>query len=186
VVADGRVRVIEIDRVNFNNLIASNGELAVAFAKLTMQRLQRHEEILLTRMAEERKESVQQRRVFVSYSRDDQDFTHKLAADVHDQGVDTWLDKLDIQPGVSWPRAIGKALDTCSSMLLVLSPSALSSENVEAEWNYFLDEKKPVVPVLIGSCSIAFRLRHLQHIDFVEEPYDIALARLVKALRYFD
>jgi CRP-like cAMP-binding protein len=187
VVAIERVQVIEIDRPNFSNLIISNGELAVAFAMLTMKRLQAHEEILLARMAKERKESLNPRRVFVSYSRDDQEFTHKVAADVHAQGIDTWLDKVDINPGESWPRAIGKALDHCSAMLLILSPSSLGSENVEAEWNYFLDEKKPVVPVVYRACSIPFRLRHLQYIDFTtEEAYEITLARLVKALRYFN
>lgn len=51
----------------------------------------------------------------------------------------------NITAGKSWARQVGEALDRCDTMLLVVSPRSIASDNSDDEWNYFLDKKKSVI-----------------------------------------
>jgi len=104
--------------------------------------------------------------VFICYSRKDEDFVLELAKNLKNQGVPVWLDQWDIPSGANWNRAIEAALNECTSLLLVLSPSSVESDDVQSEWLIALDEEKVVVPVLYRSCKIPFRLKSIQYIDF--------------------
>jgi CRP-like cAMP-binding protein len=177
-------RVIEIDQNLFDDYIASNAEVILALTRLTMRQIRYHEERLLAHLAEQQKDPPGLRNVFVSYAREDQEFVLRLAQDIFREGIDVWMDQLNIAPGSSWAREVGRALDTCNTMLLVLSAASLASTNVEDEWNYFLDKGKWIVPVLLEECDIPFRLTRIHYLDFVNTSYDVALARLVSALRF--
>ena len=114
-------------------------------------------------------------RVFICYSRKDEDFVLKLATNLKRQGVPIWLDQWDIPAGANWNRTIEKALNECTRLLLVLSPSSVESDEVQCEWLSALDEKKIVVPILYKPCRMPFRLKPIQYIDFVSRsPDDIA------------
>jgi hypothetical protein len=104
--------------------------------------------------------------IFVSYSRQDLDFALRLVKDLRSAGVDIWLDKLDIPPGAHWDRAVDHALRTCDRILIILSPNAVGSENVQDEIAVALDAGRPVVPVLYSPCKVPLRLMRLQYIDF--------------------
>jgi hypothetical protein len=146
-------RVIEIDQNLFDDYIASNAEVILALTRLTMRQIRYHEERLLAHLAEQQKDPPGLRNVFVSYAREDQEFVLRLAQDIFREGIDVWMDQLNIALGSSWAREVGKALDTCNTMLLVLSAASLASTNVEDEWNYFLDKGKWIVPVLLEECD---------------------------------
>jgi len=114
-------------------------------------------------------------RLFICYSRKDEDFVLKLAANLKNHGVPIWLDQWNIPKGANWPRAIDKALFECRRLLVILSPSAIDSDEVQAEWYTALDEKKVVIPILHQPCRIPFRLKLIQHIDFTSRtPDDLA------------
>ena len=67
-------------------------------------------------------------------------------------------------------------------MLLVLSEHSVESKNVKDEWSYFLEQGKPILPVLKEDCKVPFRLRTLHFIDFTKLDYSTALARVHAAL----
>src|SRR6185295_11627792 len=119
---------------------------------------------------------------FFSYSRDDSEFVLKLASELREQGVNLWLDQLDIKAGERWDSAVEKALGSCQTLIVVLSPSSVASVNVMDEVSYALQSDKRVVPVLSRACAVPFRLRRVQHIDFVDD-YDRGFKRLIQALR---
>src|SRR5262249_29148349 len=50
------------------------------------------------------------------------------------------------------------------------------------EVSYALEEGKLIVPILLRSCAIPFRLRRVQHIDFTAS-YDAGFSQLLRALR---
>jgi hypothetical protein len=50
--------------------------------------------------------------VFVSYSRRDQDYAHKLAEDLRQHGFDVWIDDR-IDYGDQWFNEIVKAIEDC-------------------------------------------------------------------------
>jgi formylglycine-generating enzyme required for sulfatase activity len=125
--------------------------------------------------------SVEQLRYFFSYTRSDSEFVLRLAEELRAVGVNLWLDQLDILGGQHWDRTIEKALKRCQGMVAVLSPEAVVSTNVMDEVSYALDEGKLVVPVLVRSCDIPFRLRRVQYIDFTDD-YATGFSELLRAL----
>ncbi len=121
-------------------------------------------------------------KVFFSYSRADSVFVLRLAKDLRSEGVDLWIDQLDIAAGERWDRAIEDALGAAPCLLVVLSPASVASNNVMDEVSLAFDERKKIVPVLARECTIPFRLRRLQHIDFTAD-YDGALDAVLRALK---
>jgi WD40 repeat protein len=124
-------------------------------------------------------------KIFISYSRKDEDFARQLATDLDRLGASVWIDVDDIPPGVNWSSAIQQGLDDCDTLVLVMSPDALGSTNVTDEWQYFRDEGKPIVPVICRRTQIVhFQLRRIQYIDFAEQDYEMGLNQL--RTRLFD
>jgi beta-lactam-binding protein with PASTA domain len=118
---------------------------------------------------------------FFSYSREDSEFTLRLAGDLKSAGANVWLDQLDIAPGQRWDRSVEDALTNCPRLLVVLSPSSINSTNVLDEVSFALENQKTVVPVLYRDCAIPFRLRRIQYLDFRAD-YAHALKGLLKTL----
>jgi hypothetical protein len=118
---------------------------------------------------------------FFSYSRNDFDFVQKLATELRAAGASLWLDGLDIVGGQRWDRAIEESLRDCKGMIVVLSPASVASDNVMDEVSYALEEQKIVIPVLYRDCTLPFRLRRLQYIDFTKD-YKDGFMQLLKAL----
>ncbi|MGH8533237.1 MAG: toll/interleukin-1 receptor domain-containing protein [Gammaproteobacteria bacterium] len=116
--------------------------------------------------------------IFVSYSRDDSQFAVKLASDLKAAGADAWLDELDIPPGARWDRAVEKALESSTCLIVILSPSSVASDNVMDEVSFAIDEKKAIVPVVIENCRIPLRMRRFQYIDFSDD-YTSSLRKLL-------
>jgi hypothetical protein len=126
--------------------------------------------------------SSEELKYFFSYTREDSEFVLKLAKELRTLGANLWLDQLDILGGQHWDRSVEKALKSCKGMIAVLSPESVASDNVMDEVSYALDEGKLVVPILIRSCDIPFRLRRVQYIDFTED-YEKGFSKLLSALR---
>jgi WD40 repeat protein len=118
-------------------------------------------------------------KVFISYSRKDEEFARQLATDLDRLGASVWIDMDDIPPGVNWSAAIQEGLDACEALVLVMSPDSLGSANVTDEWQYFRDEKKPIIPVLWRRAPIThFQLRRIQYVDFAGQDYTVAVEQL--------
>src|SRR5215471_9397038 len=60
---------------------------------------------------------------FVSYSREDLEFVLRLTKDLKVKGAKVWMDKLDIRPGQRWEIEVETALNKCSRMMVILSPT---------------------------------------------------------------
>ena len=121
-------------------------------------------------------------RYFVSYAREDADFALKLAKELRASGANLWVDKLDIIGGQKWDRAVEKALKASEGMLVVLTPTAVNSDNVMDEVSFALGQKKVVVPVLLEECEIPFRLHRVQHVNFTGD-YEQGFKALLRALQ---
>jgi len=119
--------------------------------------------------------------VFVSYSRADSEFALKLVRDLKAAGISVWLDQLDIIPGQVWDREIEAAVVISPCMLVILSPTSVISDDVANEFNYALDERKIVIPVLHRDCPVPFRLRRRQYADFRQD-YGQGLQDIQRAL----
>ncbi len=119
--------------------------------------------------------------LFISYAREDGAFALRLAHSLREAGIAIWLDKLDIPSGARWDTAIQQALNDCASLLVVLSPASVASENVLDEIGFALHKKKHIVPVLFRPCDMPFRLHRFQYVDFTEN-YEHGLRELLEDL----
>jgi hypothetical protein len=123
------------------------------------------------------------KRIFISYSRLDRDFATRLAKSLADLGADVWIDYEDIPAGLKWSSAIQEGLDTSDGLLVIISPESMVSSNVEDEWQYFLDSKRPVIPILYKPAKIHFQLHRLQYVDFSVTRFGDAFGKLLDELR---
>jgi hypothetical protein len=130
----------------------------------------------------ERPGSAAQELIFISYARPDGVFALRLATDLRAEGVDIWMDQLDLRAGDTWDRAVEAALKRCTHLLVILSPASVASRSVMDEVSYALDENKSTIPVLHQPCEIPFRLRRVQRTDFSVD-YSSAFRQLMASLR---
>lgn len=105
-------------------------------------------------------------RIFVSYSREDAAFANRLAEDLGGAGMMVWLDKRDISPGQLWDKAVESGLTGSDCVLAILSPAAVNSSNFLDEISLALETNKAILPILYRDCTVPFRLRRFQHLDF--------------------
>lgn len=98
-------------------------------------------------------------KAFFSYCRADSFFAYRLAEDLRSAGAQLWIDQLDIRAGERWDRAVLHALADCNTLLVILTPDAIASENVLDEVSFALDNARTVVPVLSRPCEVPLRLR---------------------------
>ena len=67
--------------------------------------------------------------VFLSYSRKDVDYMHRLRDDLVGAGLDVWTDESGLEPGSRrWTSLIEEALEQAQCMVVVLSPDAKESQ----------------------------------------------------------
>jgi tetratricopeptide (TPR) repeat protein len=95
-----------------------------------------------------------------------------LASNLKHQEVPIWLDKWDISPGANWDNAVDQAIEDCTRFLIILSPAAVGSDEVNGELRKALDLDKLIIPVIYQQCSIPRRLLLIQYIDFTSHSPD--------------
>ena len=63
--------------------------------------------------------------VFISYSRKDSDFVHRLHDRLAAEGKDVWIDWEDIPPVAEWFGEISAAIEGADTFIFVLSPESV-------------------------------------------------------------
>ena len=107
--------------------------------------------------------------IFISYSRHDwESHVRPLVEHLRAAGFQVWVDQHLLQGGQDWMDEINHALDVCGRMILCLSPEALESKYVRMEYRYFIEENKPIIPVMCRETRLLAELRGLQWL-----PYDL-------------
>jgi tetratricopeptide (TPR) repeat protein len=118
---------------------------------------------------------------FFSYCREDSGFALRLVDDLKAAGANVWLDQRDILPGQRWDHVVEDALTNCPRMVVLLSSASVNSTNVMDEVSFALEEQKTVIPVIYRDCTVPFRLRRVQHVDFRQD-YGRGLQALLNIL----
>jgi TIR domain-containing protein len=118
-------------------------------------------------------------RIFISYSRKDRDFMERLQDSLTKSSFSTWVDVRNILGGRAWKSEINIALEDCKAMILIISPEAMKSEYVKIEWEFFINNKKALIPVLWKSTEIPHPICDIQYIDFRSlNNYDASFEKL--------
>jgi TIR domain len=104
------------------------------------------------------------RQIFISYSRDERDLAHRLAAELRNSGAKPWLADDDLRPGSSFGDAIREALDRSDAFVLFIGTDASDwarferSEVLKRAWT---DQDAVILPVLVGDADPPGYLRDL-------------------------
>jgi signal recognition particle subunit SEC65 len=79
---------------------------------------------------------------FISYVRDDEVEVKKLADELEKLGVEVWLDRNKIYPGMPWKRAIRKAIEDGNYFIACFSKAftARSTSTMNEELNLAIDQ----------------------------------------------
>ena len=100
----------------------------------------------------------------------DRPFAEGLVGELRDLGVDAWIDQTGIKLGENWDNAIEEALEKSDTFMLLISPSAVKSPNVQDEASIAFSTDKSIVPILIKNCDLPMRWKRRQYVDLTQNP----------------
>lgn len=132
-----------------------------------------------------------QKRVFISYARDDGEYARRLFADLKNVGFDPWLDEENLLPGQKWKPQIDKAIRESNFFLALLSSNSVNKKGfAQHELLRALDEleKYPesqifLIPVRLDECQPSnSSLLALNRADLFPS-YEAGFEKLLRALR---
>ncbi|MDB4668451.1 TIR domain-containing protein [bacterium] len=124
--------------------------------------------------------------VFVSYARTDRERVVELVERMRSAGIGVWVDEGGIHGASLWGQEIVDAIDASKVMVLMISDSSITSDNVVKELSIASEEKKPILPVYLQRSqlpkSMRYQLAGIQHIEFFEEQEDEAFQSMLVSL----
>ena len=118
--------------------------------------------------------------MFISYDRNDQAVAEQVRARLVAAGVKTWMDRYNIPAGAYWPDEIDVGLDQSTMVVGILSPDAVTSRNVKNEWDWAIQNEKPLVLLRIRPGVIPHRYVSINFIDATKNGLESALDELVR------
>lgn len=131
-------------------------------------------------------------RIFISHAADDRELAQRLASLLKDAGLDVFDMYADIYPGDNWAEKVAGALAQADAMVVLFTPSAVSSFNVTYEVSYALGNAQfrgRVFPVLVtGKGEITARdipwiLNHFRVFELpAAEPDEESVEEITRAL----
>jgi hypothetical protein len=113
--------------------------------------------------------------IFISYAREDIDFSKRIYEDLKRFDLTPWLDVENILPGQNWKDEIIKAIKRSSYFLAVISNNSLTKRGfVQKELKIALDilDEVPssqifIIPIRIDDCEPEDeKLKSIQRVDF--------------------
>jgi hypothetical protein len=85
--------------------------------------------------------------VFISYSRANAAFAHKLAAELKKLSYEVWVDIEGIPFTSEWWQAIKRGIESADNFVLVMSPDSLGSPVCHLEIEYARQLNKRIIPI---------------------------------------
>jgi hypothetical protein len=122
--------------------------------------------------------------IFLSYARQDgQAAVTRLKAELEQAGFQVWRDIEGMRGGRAWRHQILDVIHSADAVVLVLTPSAVNSKNVNWEWESAKEQCKIVIPVQVMTFDIPNNLKELHcHKLINEQTYTLGFASLIRDL----
>jgi TIR domain len=125
---------------------------------------------------------------FISYSRNDRDFVHRLVGDLENAGISVFFDQR-VTPGASWAASISQAIEQAKFLLVVLSPdyvdSAWAQEEMKLGLEREVEKKAQVIPLMVRKCQPPPFIASKAYANFADS-YEVGLNQLEAALAAHD
>src|SRR5215471_14510067 len=117
----------------------------------------------------------QPQEVFISYSRKDTDFVHRLDDALKSRGREAWVDWADIRPAEEWMSAIYAAIEGANTFVFVLTPDSVASPVCGREIAHAAAHNKRMVPIVareVNADTVPEALAKLNFIFFYRDGDD--------------
>lgn len=127
-------------------------------------------------------------RVFISYSRRDKLVADYLATELRNRGAEVFIDYQQLLGGENFIGRLGREIEACDHLVLIISPRSVVSKWVQAEIAWALNCDKRVVPLILEPASMVdfFFLVNVERVDFTRWSLDgevgEAVLKLARAL----
>lgn len=128
-------------------------------------------------------------RIFISYSSKNELDASRLYKTLKAMGFQVWMAKYFLIPGQLWDISVQDAMNASDVMLVVMTRAAVASVEVRKEWNYFLENEKPIIPLLfenLNKTERPYRLGGIQYLDFHSQAFEKAMKNLVRTLHRYE
>lgn len=99
----------------------------------------------------------------------DAEFAQKLGEDLEKVGVYTWVDRGEKVDTVSWSGGVHPALEQCTHLVVVLSSFTENTESVRSAWEYFLQQRKPVIVAQTENIDPPDEIRSRPRYNFADD-----------------
>jgi non-specific serine/threonine protein kinase len=124
--------------------------------------------------------------VFLSYASANREAALRIADLLEGRGVTVWIDRKSIVGGSSWSGEIVRGIRRCAAFLVVCTPAAVASQNVQQEIQVAFESKRPIIPLLLAETelpeSVVYALAGRQWVDLRVSPVETWLPELLRAL----
>ena len=108
-------------------------------------------------------------KVFLSYSRKDNDVVQYICEMLKMNGIEYWIDKKGIYSSSNYKELIVDAIDVSKAVIFISSANSNSSINVVREVGYAVNMNKPILPVKLDETPYAKSIRlDISDIDMVD------------------
>ncbi len=86
--------------------------------------------------------------LFISYSRKDAEFVHRLCDALSSAQREAWVDWQDIPPTAEWLEEIKSGIEKSDNFLFVISPDSVESPVCQRELSQAVERNKRLIPLL--------------------------------------
>ncbi len=123
--------------------------------------------------------------VYITYSHRDRDFVDRLCADLGRQGIEVWVDRVQLRAGTDWTNEVNRAIEQADAILVVMSKTSIESswvaDEVDLAMHLRVTDRRLIMPLLIEDVEMPLRLGVFPYIDFRGE-YQKGLNALIGRL----
>ena len=132
--------------------------------------------------------SPEKRDFFISYNQHDKDWAEWIAWQLENAGYTTFIQAWDFRPGGNFVTDMQKASAESKRTIAVLSPTYLTSEFAQSEWNAAFardpaGKKGILLPVKVRKCDLEGLLPQIVYIDLIDVSAEQAAERLLAGIK---
>ena len=89
-------------------------------------------------------------KIFISHSTVDREIALDISKLLDSNSIETWFASEGVDLGSNFAEKIAEALSSSDYLLLILSPTSISSPHVKREVSLAIDRNIPILPILLG------------------------------------
>jgi len=98
--------------------------------------------------------------------------------------ITAWFDQNDIIGGHNWRKSIEDGITQMAVFVLIMTPNSLASDYCRQEYEYALQNNKPILPIYAAACNPNWLgLGSIHRIDFVKKDFTTAFREILWALQ---